>query len=125
MVFLRLLLYNYIQLDKKIITHFDAQIKEKFMKFYTLILTLLITFALSATAADYDNDPIRTLLPYDRIPAITDPIFVPATVAKLDPDAPVIGVTFNGESHAYSLYLLNGHEIVNDVVGGKKIATTW
>ena len=96
-----------------------------YLKNYIPIFTLLITFTLSATAADYDNDPIRTLLPYDGIPAITDPIFVPATVAKLDPDAPVIGVTFNGESHAYSLYLLNGHEIVNDVVGGKKIATTW
>lgn len=95
------------------------------IKNYSFIFTLLLSCALSATAADYDNDPIRTLLPYDAIPAITDPIFVPATAAKLDPDAPVIGVTFNGESHAYSRYLLNGHEIVNDVVGGKKIATTW
>ena len=93
------------------------------MKNYTLILTILLSFTLSAIA--YDNDPIRTLLPFDAIPAIKNPQFVPAAEAKLDADAPVIGVTFNGESHAYSLYLLNGHEIVNDVVGGKKIATTW
>ena len=90
-----------------------------------IILTFLLTFTLYATAADYDNDPIRTLLPFDAIPAITKPQFVPAAKAKLDADAPVIGVTFNGESHVYSLYLLNGHEIVNDVVGEKKIATTW
>ncbi len=96
-----------------------------YLKNYTHFLTLLLSFTLSATAADYDNDPIRTLLPFDAIPAITKPQFVPAAKAKLDADAPVIGVTFNGESHAYSLYLLNGHEIVNDVVGGKKIATTW
>lgn len=95
------------------------------MKNYTLILTLLFSFTISVTAADYDNDPIKTLLPFDAIPAITKPQFVPAAEAKLDADAPVIGVTFNDESHAYSLYLLNGHEIVNDVVGGKKIATTW
>lgn len=95
------------------------------MKYYTSILTLLLTCALCTSAADHDNDPIRTLLPFDAIPAITKPQFVPAAVADLDPDAPVIGVTFNDESHAYSLYLLNGHEIVNDVVGGKKIATTW
>lgn len=95
------------------------------MKNYMLILTLLLSAALSATAADRDNDPIRTLLPFDAIPAITKPQFVPAAKAKLDADAPVIGVTFNGESHAYSLYLLNGHEIVNDVVGEQKIATTW
>ena len=89
-----------------------------------MILLLFLSITITVHAEDI-KDPIRTLLPFDGIPAITDPIFVPATVAKLDPDAPVIGVTFNGESHAYSLYLLNGHEIVNDVVGGKKIATTW
>ena len=95
------------------------------MKNYTLILTLLLAITACATAADYSNDAIRTLLPFDAIPAITDPQFVSADAAKLDADAPVIGVTFNGESHAYSLYLLNGHEIVNDVVGGMNIATTW
>ena len=94
------------------------------MKNYTLILILLF-ITLCATAADYDKDPIITLLRFDAIPAITKPQFVPDAKAKLDPDAPVIGVTFNGESHAYSLYLLNGHEIVNDVVGEQKIATTW
>ncbi len=90
-----------------------------------IILTLLFFTTLYATAADLNKDPIIKLLPFDAIPAITQPHFVPAAKAKLDADAPVIGVTFNDESHAYSLYLLNGHEIVNDVVGGKKIATTW
>ena len=95
------------------------------MKNYMLILILLLFTTLCASAEDYSNDEIRTLLPFDAIPAITDPQFVSAGAAKLDADAPVIGVTFNGESHAYSLYLLNGHEIVNDVGGGLKIATTW
>ena len=98
------------------------------MKNYTLILILLLAITACASAEDHENyndDAIRTLLPFDAIPAITDPKFVSAGAAKLDVDAPVIGVTFNGESHAYSLYLLNGHEIVNDVVGGINIATTW
>ena len=98
------------------------------MKSYTLILMLLLATASCASAEDfedYNDDAIRTLLPFDAIPAIIDPQFVPAGEAKLDADAPIIGVTFNGESHAYSLYLLNGHEIVNDVVGGMNIATTW
>lgn len=95
------------------------------MKIFSLSLTVLLSMTLFASAADLNKDPIRTLLPFDAIPAITEPQFVSAIEAKLDDDAPVIGVTFNGESHAYSLYLLNGHEIVNDVVGGKKIATTW
>lgn len=95
------------------------------MKNNIFLLGLLLCVVLCATAADYSDDAIRTLLPFDAIPAITDPQFVPANAAKLDADAPVIGVTFKDESHAYSLYLLNGHEIVNDVVSGQKIATTW
>ena len=95
------------------------------MKHYILTHSLLLFAAFCAAAADYTDDAIRTLLPFDAIPAITDPQFVSANAAKLDPDAPVIGVTFNSESRAYSLYLLNGHEIVNDLVGGQKIATTW
>ena len=95
------------------------------MKNDTLLLILLLVTTACASAEDYTDDPIRTLLPFDAIPAITDPQFVSANAAKLDADAPVIGVTFNDESHTYSLYLLNGHEIVNDVVGGLNIATTW
>lgn len=95
------------------------------MKIFSLSLTVLLSMTFFASAADLNKDPIRTILSFDAIPAITEPQFVSAIEAELDDDAPVIGVTFNDESHAYSLYLLNGHEIVNDVVGGKKIATTW
>ena len=102
-------------------------IKEKTLGLIGLVLiTIPLLFTtFSATAADYADDAIRTLLPFDAIPAITDPQCVSASAAKLNADAPVIGVTFNDESRAYSLYLLNGHEIVNDLVGGLKIATTW
>ena len=78
-----------------------------------------------ASVKDYSDDRILTALPYDAIPAILNPEFVSAIKAKIAADSPVIGVSFNGESHAYSIYLLNGHEIVNDEVGGVKIATTW
>jgi hypothetical protein len=83
------------------------------------------TRAVTAAEVDYSRDAIQTLLPFDAIPAIKNPQFVIANEAKLGDDAPVIGVSFNGEQHAYSIYLLNGHEIVNDVVGGMEIATTW
>jgi len=78
-----------------------------------------------ASVKDYSDDRILTVLPYDAIPAILNPDFVSATKAKLADDSPVIGVSFNGESRAYSIHLLNGHEIVNDEVGSIKIATTW
>jgi hypothetical protein len=41
------------------------------------------------------------------------------------PDEMVIGVEINGDRRAYSVPLLSSHEIVNDVVGGKKVAVTW
>ena len=78
-----------------------------------------------AAEGDYSGDRILTVLSFDAIPAIKNPEFVSASEAKLKDDSPVIGVSFNGESHAYSIYLLNGHEIVNDEVGDVKIATTW
>ena len=70
---------------------------------------------------------IITLLPRDAIPAIDNPRFY--SVAEADeeyaPDELVLGVSLNGESRAYSTALLNSHEIVNDTVGGRKIAVTW
>ncbi len=70
-------------------------------------------------------DEIHTVLPVDAIPAIFDPNFVAAELADVSDNAPMIGVSLNGEHHAYSMYLLNGHEIVNDTVGNEPIATTW
>lgn len=71
------------------------------------------------------GDPLYVVLNPDAIPAIDHPQWVPASSAKIGELSPVIGVTIKGESHAYSLWLLNHHEIVNDVVGGEPIAVTW
>lgn len=68
---------------------------------------------------------IHTVLPIDGIPAIFSPKFLPAGEVEIRKDSPMIGVSIAGEQHAYSMILLNGHEIVNDVVGGKAIAVTW
>ena len=77
-----------------------------------------------AEAPEYE---IITLLPRDAIPAIDDPVFQSAEEAdaEYDPDDLVIGVSYNGDSRAYSVGLLSSHEIVNDTVGGRKIAVTW
>ena len=63
----------------------------------------------------------------DSIPAIFEPEFISADEANeiLDDDDLVIGVSINGESHAYGISFLSSHEIVNDVVGGRPIAVTW
>ncbi|MCH7481108.1 MAG: DUF3179 domain-containing protein [Chloroflexi bacterium] len=74
--------------------------------------------------ADYD---IVTLLPRDAIPAIDNPVFYEVAEANQEyaDTEQVIGVVFEGEAKAYSTGLLSSHEIVNDTVGGRKIAVTW
>jgi hypothetical protein len=76
-------------------------------------------------AADEEGSAILTVLPTDAIPAILHPTFVTAQQAQVAPDVAMIGVVFNGDAHAYAAVLLNAHEIVNDVVGGQHVATTW
>lgn len=70
---------------------------------------------------------IVTLLPRDAIPAIDRPRFYSTAEADAEyaPDELVLGVSLGGESRAYSTALLSSHEIVNDTVGGRKIAVTW
>ena len=75
----------------------------------------------------YDEFEIITLLPPDAIPAIDNPAFLTADEADdfYDPEELVMGVVFNGDARAYSVPHLSRHEIVNDEVGGVKIAVTW
>lgn len=77
--------------------------------------------------AEYDDLEIVTLLGFDAIRAILEPEFVDAAQADewLDDDVPVIGVSINGDSRAYTVPMLSVHEIVNDVVGGVPVAVTW
>ena len=99
----------------------------------TTLLALFLVFGLPGRDADMSHAAenrsdlldIHTVLPFDAIPAIFEPEFVDAGEADVRGDSPMIGVSLNGEQHAYSMVLLNHHEIVNDRVGGEPIATTW
>ncbi len=73
----------------------------------------------------------------DTIAAIDDPVFVSPDdpkllmrwgldsrdelLTKLD----VIGYVFKDDARAYPIALLNRHELVNDVVGGKPVTVGW
>jgi hypothetical protein len=81
-----------------------------------------------AAAAGKEESPppgVKMLLPRGGIPAIFEPEFVSADTAEISDDAWVLGVFFNGEAHAYSLNLLNHHEIVNDSFGRLPVAAVW
>lgn len=67
----------------------------------------------------------RQLLPRGRIAAIDKPRFISASEARIPGDAWVLGVVIGVEARAYSLNLLNQHEVVNDQLGGRSFAAVW
>ena len=76
-----------------------------------------------------DPEEIITLLPPDGIPAIDNPEFmsIQETINRgvMDDSEPVLSFGHQGIWHAYSVFQLDHHEIVNDVVAGLPIAATW
>ncbi len=89
-------------------------------------LSLLVVNSEQINYADtYKKDELQNILPRDTIPAIKNPKFVLANDARLDDNEPVLGIVINGVSRAYSIYLLNHHEIVNDKIRDKAFAVTW
>lgn len=65
------------------------------------------------------------IIPRGRIASVDEPKFVPAAEAELPDDAWVLGVEVDGEARAYSLNLLNHHEVVNDAIGELTFAAVW
>ena len=64
--------------------------------------------------------------PKDGIPAIDDPVFVPAAGHDdLPGTEPVISVVVGEEARAWPLRILTWHEIVNDEVNGKPLTVTF
>ncbi len=92
-----------------------------------MLLACLGLPAPGVTQETYRGAPILTVLPKDAIPAINRPEFM--SVAEMDeamrPDELVISVLDEKSARAYSTWLLNHHEIVNDVVEGVPLAITW
>ena len=89
---------------------------------------VLAAFAQNELKVD-PNDPlpagVEQLLPRGRIAAIFSPEFVTAAEAEISDDAWVLGVVIGGEPKAYSLNLLNRHEVVNDHIGDTAFAAVW
>ena len=72
-----------------------------------------------------DFSQFEQLLPRGRIAAINTPVFVPAAEANIADDSWVLGVFVDGKARAYSLSLLNSHEVVNDRIGDHRFAAVW
>lgn len=77
--------------------------------------------------ATWGGDDVYRVLPLGAIPAIDDPEFVTgvAADAQMKPHEPVLGVVIGDTARAYSLWQLDGHELVNDEIEGTAIAASW
>lgn len=93
----------------------------------TATLPLLLALAWSPASGTAEELPagVEQIIPRGAIPAIVAPHFVPASEAGISDDAWVLGVVVEGQARAYSLNLLNHHEIVNDRVGNTSFAAVW
>jgi len=88
------------------------------------VVLLATTLAADGPNAELPDD-FRQLLPRGRIASVDAPTFVPASEAEISDDAWVLGVEIGGEAKAYSLNLLNHHEIINDRFGETPVAAVW
>ena len=92
---------------------------------FLFLCFLLCTAALSADQP-LDFRPVRLLRP---LPPIVDAPTrkVQDVQQEINPSELVIGVTVNGQSRGYPINMLTGprREIINDTLGGHKIAATW
>ena len=70
-------------------------------------------------------DNFQQLLLRGQIPAIFEPKYVFADEADIENDSWVFGVVIEGQPRAYSLNILNHHEVVNDRVGDSNFAVVW
>jgi len=96
------------------------------MRLLCLTSTLALLTASLACAQNKDlPSSFQQLLPRGRIAAVNHPQFVPAKEAQISADTWVLGVVMNGQDKAYSLNLLNSHEVVNDMFGDKPVAAVW
>jgi hypothetical protein len=65
-------------------------------------------------------------VPVDGIPALDNPTMIAATQASyLNPDDRVFGVEIGSDARAYPLRIVNWHEMVNDVVGGRPVSLAY
>jgi hypothetical protein len=61
------------------------------------------------------------VLPRDAIPSVDDPVFVPAF---FDDSADEVVVVPGTSARASPVRILDGHEVVNDVVDSRPVAVT-
>ncbi len=91
------------------------------------VIGKLLTIFMGVLAVAVQDKPegFRQIIPRGRIAAVNAPTYVPASEAEIKPSSWVLGVVIDGQARAYSLNLLNEHEVVNDTIGDTNYAAVW
>lgn len=82
------------------------------------------------TDSKIDPEQFQYGLGKDLIASIDSPQFLDADDPRLidagiNGASRVIGFVHEGDARAYPLHILNRHELVNDIVGGKPVTVGW
>jgi len=102
--------------------------------FYALLLAVTVSSVMAQgfdpetmPKKDIDGSPMYIVLPRDEIPAVFEPEFLQGEEAdaQMEPDEPILGVFDGVNARAYSLWHLDHHEVVDDMLGNVPIAATW
>ena len=73
-----------------------------------------------------DLGEIQGVVPPDRIPALDDPAFEPASeVDWLPAVEPVLALDINGDARAFPLRIMTWHELVNGTLGGVPVTVSY
>ena len=98
---------------------------KSFKKCFNIYILLCIgIYSLPAQEKELFDD-FEQILPRGGIPAIVNPVYVTAEEASINDNTWVLGIVINDQARAYSLNLLNHHEIVNDVIDTTAFAAVW
>lgn len=99
---------------------------ERVLRNLTVLPLLSICIGLGGLAlAEELPEGVEQILERGKIAAIFNPEFISAEEAAIADDAWVLGVEIDGQARAYSLNLLNRHEVVNDKIGETSFAAVW
>lgn len=90
------------------------------------MVTIFFGLTISSSAQESELfDNFQQLLLRGQIPAIYEPKYVAVEEAEIAEDSWVFGIIIEGQPFAYSLNLLNHHEVVNDSKGQSNFAVVW
>lgn len=97
-----------------------------------VIFLLAPTGPVGAQWDDMDQSDVRghtmyTVFEPGFIPAILEPEFITVSEARdlYQPNEPLVVVADEAGAHAYSLWHLEEHLVVNDYINGRAITVTW